>query len=399
MAFGDNLQTGAAAGGYFRYPLTQRARNRLATVMKSGPRAFETFPSLVALDALEQLQVNETLPRFLIVLLGEPDGDNPVKDIEIPQADAFMATAVGAALAGSASGWLLNMGLGGSERMPSWRLIEQVAPILEAALRLQRAGFGSPRLQIFKANQLAQRVNRLDPHMVAVSSIATMIFIDAYVSDLYPSLRPLLELEEDDEDWLDAIHPFLERLARSIPEDSDMAKLSRSRSSVLDGMVYGLAHAFQLQHVSGRHEADRMIWSSGNDRGVPSAVVTFGGAPERLFANIIRKAVDAAPVERFEKPPSVRLITRLCRKPAYLPMADETSIARVPTLKEMRIQAAIPEIAEDWKRLNKRHGLTSRWQAAREPLRSRDSRLQSSARPGSRRKAVGKGRPERNQRR
>jgi hypothetical protein len=358
MACGDDQLTGGPAGGFFRYPLTQRARSRLATVLKAAGHVPATVTSRVALDPLEQLQASETLPRFFIALLGDPesDGENSIKDIELSNTDAFMAAAVEAALNGSASGWLLNMGLGGSEHMPSWRLIEQVAPVLEAALRLQRAGFGSPRIQIFKANQLAQRVNRLDPHMVAVTSIATMIFIEAYVSDLYPSLHPHLELEEDDEDWLDAIHPFLERLARSIPEDSDMAKLSRNRSTVLEGMVYGLAHAFQLQHVSGRHEADRMIWSSGHDRGVPTAVVTFGGAPERLFANIIRKAVDAAPGERFEKPPSVRLITRLCRKPAYLPMADETSIARVPTLKEMRIQAAMPEIAEDWKRLNRRHG-------------------------------------------
>ncbi len=101
--------------------------------------------------------------------------------------------------------------------------------------------------------------------------------------------------------------------------------------------------------------SDRRMHSRMLSRSL-NKVVTFGGIPERLFANVMRIAVSAAPADRFQKVARARVITRLCRKPAYMPMADETPIDRVPTLKEMRLQSAVPEIAVDWKHLTKRHG-------------------------------------------
>src|SRR5262249_30671324 len=139
------------------------------------------------------------------------------------------------------------------------------------------------------------------------------------------------------------------------PIDPNMERLGRGRSSPLDAMVYGLSHAFQLQHVVGKASSDRLIWASGNDPGAPKAVVTFGGLPERLFTNVMRVAVSTAPVDRFEAVPRARVIMRLCRTPSYMPLAEETTIERIPSLKEIRIQSAVPEIADDWKHLKKRH--------------------------------------------
>jgi hypothetical protein len=344
----------------YRYPLSQRIRERLSRLTKARVSFAENFPSSRELDPAQQLLVSESLPRFMAALFGCDSlaGASSVNEIDAPDPDEFVRAAVEAILEKSVKKWLLNMGLGGSERIPSWRLIEQIAPLLESADRLRRAGFGIPRIQIFKANNLAQFANDLDPEKVAVTSIATMAFIEAYVSDLYSHLRPFLELEEDDEAWVHrCIEQTLRPLAQTIPVDAHMKKLSTNRgSSVEKGMIYGLAHGFQLQHVVGKQKSDRLMWSSGSDHGIPAAVVTFGGVPERLFGDIIRAAVEAAPLDRFEKRPRVRVIARLCRKPAYLPFDLETPIIRVPSLKEMRIQATVPEIADDWKHLNQRHG-------------------------------------------
>src|SRR5438309_5552306 len=49
--------------------------------------------------------------------------------------------------------------------------------------------------------------------------------------------------------------------------DPRMEMLSRRHSSSAQGaMIYGLCHAFQLQHVIGRDKSDRMIWSSGREQ-------------------------------------------------------------------------------------------------------------------------------------
>lgn len=343
----------------YRYRLSQPARAALAFLAaKTGWSLPDTFPSSRELDHNEQRRVDEELPRLLAALFGSEDGTTAslLKEIDIPDPEAFLSAAVDATLAGSVTGWLLNMGIGGWERLPSWRLIAQVSPLFESARRLQQAGLGIPRVQIFKANALARVVNDLDPALLANTSASTLRFISVYASDWHAQLRPSLELEEDDPAWLGRlVEVVLRPAALSLPIDPDMERLSRNRSSATNGMVYGLAHAFQLQHVVGKDPADRRLWQSGHDRGVPKAVVTFGGIAERLFTRVKRTAIGAAPAGRFERIPHASVITRLCRKPAYMPRADETPIVRVPTLKEMRHQSEIPEIADDWKYLKQLH--------------------------------------------
>lgn len=344
----------------FRYPLTRSCRERLARLMKSSVALTDTFSSKRDLTRSEQLLVSDGLPTFAAALFGcdSANGASSVKDIEMPEADKFIAAMADSVLTKSTKKWLLNMGLGGGEKMPAWRLIEQIAPLLESADRLQKAGFEIPRIQIFKANHLAQFANNLDPIKVAVVSVATIAFIDAYASDFYSHLHPFLELEEDDKAWVwRCIEQTLRPIARSMPIDPHMAKLSSKRgSSAKNGMIYGLAHAFQLQHIVAKERGDRLLWSSGREQDVADAIVTFGGMPERLFGNIIRAAVDSAPADRFESRPSARVITRLCSKPAYLPLEAETPIIRIPTLGELRAQSTLAEIADDWRQLNQRHG-------------------------------------------
>lgn len=344
----------------FRYPLTRRSREHLARLTKSNVAFSDTFASARELDGPQQLLVCDALPKFAAALFGcdSPTGADAVKDIELPEADRFIAAMVDSVLTRSTKNWLLNMGLGGSEKMPAWRLLEQIRPLLESANRLHQAGYGIPRIQIFKANHLARFANSLDPMKVAVVSVATIAFTEAYVSDFYSHLHPFLELEEDDEAWVRrCIEQTLRPIARSIPIDPHMEKLSSKRgASAENGMIYGLAHAFQLQHVTARELADRLLWSSGREQSVADAVVTFGGMPERLFGDIICAAVDAAPADRFESLPRARVITRLCSKPAYLPFDAETPIIRIPSLGEIRAQSILPQIEDDWHELNRHHG-------------------------------------------
>lgn len=342
--------------GKYRYSLSKRSRSRITDLGNSTFIESDCYSSSLELSNSKQHLVNQNLPRILEAVYGSKKYADSPRSVEIPTTSEFIQAAVSASIAGSVENWLLNLGLGGSERIPSWRLIEQISPILESALTFQRAGFGTPRVQIFKANNLAIFANCLDSKMVAASSIATMIFIKGYVSDWYPTLLHSLELEEDSRSWLaKIIDEILGPIARALPLDLNMEKLSRGRSSCENAMIYGLAHAFQLQHICGIEASYRSIWTSGNIQILPDAVVTFGGVPERLFADVIESAVAAAPLRSFCAVPRVRSITRRCRKPSYMPLPEEISIKQIPTLSEMRSQSKLSIIASDWRQLMKRH--------------------------------------------
>ena len=246
---------------------------------------------------------------------------------------------------------LITLGLGGSEVMPSHRLIQTIDPALALAERLRLGGFGAPCVHIFKADAVAAIINRFDVAAMAAVSAATLAYIEAYVRAFYPELAGRVSLCTDRPDAVKRlVDGVIRPLSANVPVLPEMAALGRNRSSPADAMIYGLCHAFHMGALLPLEGGWGGLWADNVSPRQPDAVLCVGGRPEQNFVPVMNLGVAlAAEAGDWRKPQRAHLITRLGQKPAYLPLEQEPGILEPLLHSYVEVAARDSLLGPDWR--------------------------------------------------
>ena len=303
--------------------------------------------------------INKRLPELINCITSGLDpgrrGGKPqdVKDIEEGSPGNLVQGAVDA-ISNGTSRWRIVMGLGGSEDLPSHRLLAVLREPFLLAERISTLGLGTPQIRFVKANVLANRINGWDlAKMERVANI-TFEWICDYARHFHPVLVERLELLQDVEAVVDElIENVVIPMEKSVEPLPQIEELGKDKGANPRGSrIYALAHGFQLEAISARDASKRQQWNMSVSADLPDLVIMLGGAAERFFRRPIRIAVENAPRDRFIPNAWAHVVLQAGEKPGYFPYPDEGRIGSpLSDSQAYALADASGIIGDDWKRL------------------------------------------------
>jgi len=320
--------------------LTPKQANRLQETLKQYTGTSD-IPNLsdVELDIDDDLEtkgkVFSSLHAVLAAFLGKEqgfvEGDfSKIKDI-------LNTMAAKIAKAESFDDCTICIGLGGSETSPSVRAPAYIIPAIRSLQSFKNIADSNPNVQgcptvrVFKASYAACATNSFDPEVVNKQSEITLLFLKTFLEKFFPDLVQHFRFESDTKNVLDEAEEVASRVQfiiqkiKDVSDSSDIASLERMRekhsntmgklgdeASLFYAAINPLyAQSLKLQGLG--------IFSTETN---PSFIVTHGGNPEKVFNKIARIICETEDDRIAEKHPTVRMITKVGKRPVYYTARD-----------------------------------------------------------------------------